>query len=163
MAPVKSPHETLESQSLHNQALEHIKRNRFDKAVPLLREALHIAPDNPFYMSYLGLSMGHEGMDFELSIALCKKALIFMPGDTMIRVNLGRVYKLAGDSSNAYSIFLDAWRRNKSHPAPATELSRMGIRRPPVIRSIDRSHWLNRHLGIMRAGCERLLKRLSHA
>lgn len=148
---------TIESQALFNQAMEYMNRNRHGRAIELLREALHIAPDNPYYLSYLGLCTGYAGGDFGAAITLCKRALVLCPGDAVIHVNLGKVYKLKGDLTSAYSTFLSAWRRNKEHPAPASELSRLGIRRPPVLTFLDRSHVLNKYLGILRSKLERML------
>lgn len=150
---------TLESQALFNQAIEYMNRNRYKRAIALLKEALHIAPDNPYYLSYLGLSAAYVGEDYDAAITLCRRALSLCPGDASIHVNLGKAYKLKGDVQSAYSTFLDAWRRNKEHPAPAAELSRLGIRRPPVLTFLDRSHALNKHLGILRSKLERLLRK----
>lgn len=150
---------TLESQALFNQAIEYMNRNRYKRAISLLKEALHIAPDNPYYFSYLGLCAAYVGEDCDAAITLCRRALSLCPGETTIHVNLGKAYKLKGDLQSAYSTFLDAWRRNKEHPAPAAELSRLGIRRPPVLSFLDRSHALNKHLGILRSKLERAFKK----
>ena len=149
---------TMESQGLFTQAIEHMNRNRYDKAIALLKQALHIAPDNPYYLSYLGLCAAYNGENHEAAITLCRRALSLCPGDTAIHVNLGKVYRLKGDIKSAHSTFLDAWRRNKEHPAPAAELSRLGIRRPPVLPFLDRSHTLNKYLGKLRAKLERFFK-----
>ena len=73
----------------------------------------------------------------------------------MIRVNMGKVFRLAGDNHAAHRTFLRAWQVNRRHPAPAAELARMGIRRAPVLRFLPRSHWCNRHLGRLRYHLER--------
>jgi predicted Zn-dependent protease len=150
---------TIESQALFNQAIEYMNRNRYKQAISLLKEALHIAPDNPYYLSYLGLCAAYNGEDPAATITICKRALALCPGDAVVHVNLGKAYKLKGDMKSAYSVFIDAWRRNREHPAPAAELSRLGIRRPPVLTFLDRAHVLNKHLGIWRVKLERLLKR----
>jgi predicted Zn-dependent protease len=156
---VKHESSTIESQALFNQAMEYMNRKRYSRAIELLKEALHIAPDNPYYVSYLGLCIGYSGDDIATAVSLCKRALVLCPSDAVIHVNLGKVYKLNGDTTSAYSTFLSAWRRNKEHPAPAAELSRMGIRRPPVLPFLDRSHVLNKHLGMLRSKLERLFHR----
>jgi Flp pilus assembly protein TadD len=149
----------MESQSLFNLAIEHINRSRYGKAIPLLKEAVHISPENPQYLSYLGLCLAAEEIDFDAALKFCRRALVLAPSDTVIQVNLGKVYKLMGDTESAYRVFLDAWRRNKAHPAPAAELSRMGIRRKPVIPFLERGHPLNKYLGMIRALCLRLLRK----
>jgi hypothetical protein len=78
------------------------------------------------------------------------------PKDPIGRVNLGKVFRLQGDNASAYEEFLAAWQLDKLHPAPAAELTRMGIRRPPVFRFLPRSHWANIYLGRLRSYLLRL-------
>ena len=125
---------TLESHSLYNLSLEKISRNRFRDALGHLVEALRIAPSNPVYLSYFGLCLAHAERD-----------------------NLGKVYRLKGENRAAHAQFLRAWEIQKGHPAAASELTRMGIRRPPFIRFLSRKHWANRYLGLLRANLERKL------
>lgn len=158
-APEKAPPSTLESQALYNLALESISRNRYGEALAHLREALRIAPENPAYLSSFGLCLAYAAEDFDMAVKFCRRALMYQPNDPVLLVNLGKVYRLKGDKSSAYAVFLDAWQRDKRHPAPATELSRMGIRRPPVIQSLPRSHWCNKYLGIIRATIMRFILR----
>jgi hypothetical protein len=73
------------------------------------------------------------------------------PNDPLGRVNLGKVFRLQGDNGAAYEEFLAAWKLDRLHPAPAAELMRMGIRRPPILPFLPRSHWLNVQLGRIRA------------
>jgi len=143
--------ETHESKVLFNQALELITRNRLTDAMRKLEEALQIAPRNGAYLSYYGLCVAAEREDFESAIKLCDRAIKLDPADPVIRVNLGKVYRLQGNNAGAYEEFLEAWETNRHHPAPAAELSRMGIRRPPVIPFLPRSNWLNIQLGRLRA------------
>ncbi len=148
---------THESVALYNRAREKINHNRFQDAITLLRDALAIAPDNPYYLSFYGFCLAREREQYDLAVDLCRRALRTCPHDPVLLVNLGRVYRLKGDKGAAHRIFLFAWEHDRSHPSPATELSRMGIRRRPVIPILPRSHWCNRQLGKVRAKIERLL------
>jgi len=147
--------ETHESQVLFNRALELMSRNNVNGALEYLEEALQIAPSNAAYLSHYGLCVAMERDDFETATRLCRRAVNMEPEDPLPRVNLGRVLRLDGDNRAAYEAFLRAWRLDKRHPAPATELSRMGIRRPPVVPFLSRSHWLNVNLGRLRARLSR--------
>ncbi|UCG53172.1 MAG: hypothetical protein JSW58_06360 [Candidatus Latescibacterota bacterium] len=165
MALVTSPHReaTLESRTLYNLAVEKIKRNNFREALNHLVQALKIAPTNPVYRSYFGYCLAQVEGDFDRAIRFCKRASESRPMDPVLRVNLGRVYRLKGDNSSAHAEFLGAWRVCKGHPAAAAELTRMGVRRPPIIPFLPRSHWCNKYLGILRARLERrLLNRRSY-
>lgn len=149
---------THESQALYNRAQEQISRNRFRDALHHLREALDISPYNPQYLSLYGYCLAKERKTYDTAIDLCKRALRLKPSDPDIIVNLGRVLRLSGDNSTAHSTFLKAWEKKKGHSGAATELSRMGIRRRPVIPFLPRSQWCNKYLGIMRAKIIRLFQ-----
>ena len=146
---------TLESQALYNLALEKISRNKFREALDHLIDALRIAPKNPLYLSYFGYCIAQVQGDFDRAIRHCKQALDVLPLDPILNVNLGKVYRLRGDNLTAHRVFLNAFQINRHHPSPAAELTRMGIRRPPVIPFLSRSHWCNRYLGMVRANFER--------
>ena len=155
METVLAQEETHESQVLFNRALELINRNNFDTAMVHLEEALQIAPNNATYLSHYGLCVAVDREDFEAARKLCQRAIKMSSVDPVNRVNLGRVLRLEGDNRLAYESFIKAWKQDKSHPAAASELSRMGIRRPPVLTFLARDHWLNVRLGRLRANVER--------
>ncbi len=155
MPPVTHVIATPESQAMFNLALEHMHRNHFKEATRSLREALRMAPDNAHYLSFFGLCLARDTQDYEAAIQLCKRALEQIPHDTVLRVNLGKVYRLKGDNGAAYSSFMEAWEENQRHPAPAAELTRMGIRKPPVIPFLPRGIWVNRFLGRLRKRMKR--------
>ncbi len=146
---------THESQVLFNRALEMMSRNNIAGAIRHLEEALQIAPDNAAYLSHYGLCLAMERHEYDTARELCWRAVRMAPSDPLPRVNLGRIHRLEGHNRAAYESFLQAWRLDRSHPAPAAELSRMGIRRPPVLRFLPRSHWLNVQLGRLRARLSR--------
>jgi Flp pilus assembly protein TadD len=147
--------DTHESEVLYNQAMELLSRNRVDLAMKRFGEALQISPNNALYMSHYGVCVAIEKEDPEAARRLCERAVKMDPDNPVTRVNLGKVLRLIGDNEHAHRTFIQAWKTDKTHPAAAAELSRMGIRRPPVISFLPRSHWLNRKLGVLRAKIER--------
>ena len=149
---------THESQALFNRAQEQIRRNRSREALHHLREALSIAPYNPHYLSLYGYCLAKERKAYDTAVDLCKRALRLKPSDPDLLVNLGRVLRLSGDKATAHGTFLRAWERRNGHTGAATELSRMGVRRRPVIPLVPRSHWSNKYLGMVRARIERLFQ-----
>jgi Flp pilus assembly protein TadD len=148
---------TSESRTLYDLALEKIKRSNFREALGHLTAALRIAPTNPYYRSHFGYCLAQVQGDFDRAIQFCRQASDSRPLDPDLHVNLGRVYRLKGDNAAAYNAFTQAWHLRRGHPAAAAELARMGVRRPPVMSLLPRSHWLNRCLGILRARIERAL------
>jgi Flp pilus assembly protein TadD len=147
--------ETHESNVLYSRAMEKLTRNNVSAALKHLEEALQISPNNAVYLSQYGLCVAIELGNFDAARRLCERAMRMEPEEVIHRVNLGKVFRLEGDMLSAHTMFLKAWQLDKSHPAPAGELSRMGIRRPPVVRFLGRSHWANVKLGRLRATLER--------
>lgn len=146
---------TSESRTLYILALEKIKRSNYREALVHLAEALRIAPANPFYRSYFGYCLALVQGDFERAVQFCRQASDSRPLDPDLHINLGRVYRLKGDRAAAHQAFTQAWHLSRGHAAAAAELTRMGVRRPPVIGFLSRGHWLNRCLGRLRARVER--------
>ncbi len=154
------PNGTHESNVLFNRALEFVNRNRADDAKKLLEMALEICPRHPTYLSLYGLCLAIESEDYQSARRICETAVRMNPKDPLSRVNLGRVHRLEGNNAAAYVEFLSAWKLDRKHPAPATELSRMGIRRPPVFSFLSRKHWLNIHAGRLRSQILRTKSRI---
>lgn len=155
MPTTLAPTDTHESEILFSQAIELLSRNHLREAMKRLEAALQISPNNATYLSHYGLCVASERDDFTSALKLCERAVKMDPRNPVNRVNLGKVYRMVGDNTKAYGIFLQAWKTDKTHPAAAAELSRMGIRRPPVFPFLARSHWLNRRFGFIRAKFER--------
>jgi len=147
---------THESNVLFNRAIEMLNRNRAGAARKHLEMALQICPQHPSYLSLYGLCIAIESEDYESARKICEKAVRMHPNDPVGRVNLGKVFRLKGDNRAAYDEFLAAWKLDRQHPAPAAELTRMGIRRPTVFPFLPRSHWANVRLGRLRAQLQRL-------
>lgn len=147
--------DTHESDVLFSQAMELISRNHMREAMKRFEEALQISPNNAVYMSHYGVCVAIEKDDISAARKLCERAVKMDPGNPVARVNLGKVLRLQGDNERAHKTFIQAWKADKTHPAAAAELSRMGIRRPPVFSFLSRTHWLNRKFGMLRARIER--------
>jgi Flp pilus assembly protein TadD len=143
---------------MYNLAIEKMHHCRYREAMRDLREAMRITPDQPLYMSFYGVCLAQE-RQYEEAVLHCRRALEMSPDDTILQVNLGRVFKLRGDKGTAHKVFLQAWQGDKRHPAPAAELARMGVRRAPVLPFLSRSSWVNRALGRLRAHLERVTAR----
>jgi Flp pilus assembly protein TadD len=137
-------------------SLEKMRRSHAAEARLDLERALAASPEDPHLLSCYGLCVAGLG-EVDRGIGLCERALRFHPDDMRLRLNVGRAYRLAGDNRAAHRSFLRAWRQNKRDPAPAAELARMGVRRPPLLRFLPRQHWCNRTLGRLRAQLWRAL------
>ena len=148
---------THESQVHYNLALDMMSRSRHLEALEHLDGARRMAPRNTTYMSIYGLCIALAGGDFDRALWHCMNAVRAEPFEVTYWVNLGKVHKLRGDNAQAHRSFLKAWSVRSRHPAVATELVRMGVRRRPFFTFLPRRHPVNRYLGVLRAVLERKL------
>lgn len=139
-----------EAQRLYEEARTCLHNHRETEAFEILQEVLWLDPEHVEAMSYFGLCLAKVHGELEQAVDICDHALRQAPANTEIRTNLGRVHRLRGDNAAAHRIFLAAYRNSPSSSAPATELTRMGVRRPAVLPFLPRGHWCNRILGRLR-------------
>jgi len=150
--------ETFESRNLYIKAAGSVKRGNFRNGISYLREAVKIAPDNPDYLSLLGLCSAKDG-DISGGKSLCSRAVSLAPDEAVPYVNLGRVLLEEGRRQEARTVLLKAYRIDRRNVEVALELSHMGIRRNPVLSFLSRSHPLNVYLGRLRHSFLTWLKR----
>jgi Flp pilus assembly protein TadD len=139
-----------EANRLYEEARTCLRAHREAEAFELLQQVIWLDPENTEAMSWFGLCLAKLHGEQQQALEICTYALEHTPGNTEIRTNLGRVQRLSGDNASAHRSFLAAYRTAPADPGPATELARMGVRRPPVLRFLSRSHWCNRALGRVR-------------
>jgi Flp pilus assembly protein TadD len=142
--------EAREARGLVQLAHEKIRRSRFVEARHDLETVLRAEPDHVLAMSFYGLCLANLG-DIRRGLQFCSQAVDRQPAEVLPQVNLGKVLRLAGNNEAAHRAFVHAWQVDRRHAAPAAELARMGIRRPPVLSFLPRRHWCNRGLGRLRA------------
>lgn len=119
-------------------------------AIELLRQAAKRDPENPYYLSYFGLGLGHaEGMWGEAE-RLCHRALCRGRRQAQLYLNLAEVYVASG-RRQAASDTLALGLRYMPHDARLIEeFSKLIVRRAPVLKVFPRSHAFNRILGRLR-------------
>ncbi len=145
------PRDTFESREFYIKAEANIKRSNYADAVKFLEQALKISPENPVYLSTMGLceSMMGDPVKGEEKCMLALQ-LAGRERDPMLYVNLGRVVLERGDRMKARDYFTKAYRMDNTNAPAALELSRMGVRKKPVVPFLGRNHPLNKYLGRLR-------------
>ena len=145
------PRDTFESREFYVKAEANIKRNNYGEALKLLEQALKISPENPVYLSMMGLCESMMG-DPVKGEQMCRMAfqVAGRERDPMLYVNLGRVLLERGERMKARAQFMKAYKRDNTNAPAALELSRMGVRKRPPLSFLDRNHPLNKYLGKLR-------------
>ncbi len=142
--------DTFESREHFNKASKMIVRGEYAAASVLIQEALKISPDNPLYLSCMGLCVGMQGNTFA-GERMCRKAMgmVKSPSATF-NVNLGKILLKQGNREGARNCFTKAYALDNTNSPAALELSRMGVRKKPVLSCVHRNHPLNIYLGKLR-------------
>jgi Flp pilus assembly protein TadD len=137
--------------------LEALKAGHPQKALFHLRIAFEFEKHNPFYLSFLGLSVARAERKWDQAADLCEIAVQLRRNECQFHLNLAEVYALAGRREKALDTLdaaLDLFGPNKRLKRAR---SRVEKRRSPVLPFLTRRHFLNRTFGRLR---HRTLKRL---
>jgi tetratricopeptide (TPR) repeat protein len=119
-------------------------------AVELLRQAAKRDPENPYYLSYFGLGMGHaEGMWGEAE-RLCHRAVCRGRRQAQLYLNLAEVYVLSGRRQAAADTLALGLHYMPHDVRLRDEFSRLIVRRVPILKMLPRANVFNRMLGRLR-------------
>jgi tetratricopeptide (TPR) repeat protein len=139
------------------QGVELLMNEYPQKALVKLRHAFECDQHNPYYISFLGLSIARAQRKWEQASELCEIALQLKPKEIQFHLNLGEVYASAGLREKALDKLDSALELFGQDPRLLKARSKVESRRSPVVPFIGRGHFLNRGLGKLR---HRALKRL---
>ena len=140
----------LEAFKDFREGLAQLRDGQPTDAVGLLRHASQRDPENPYYMSYFGLSLGHaEGMWAEAE-RLCHTAVCRGRRQAQLYLNLSEVYLCSGRRRAASDTLALGLHYMPHDSRLQIELGRLMERRQPVLRFLPRSHVVNRNLGQIR-------------
>jgi tetratricopeptide (TPR) repeat protein len=127
------------------------------KALERLQRAYECDKHNPYYISFLGLSIARAQRKWDKASELCEMAVQLRPTEMQFHLNLGEVYAAAGLREKALDKLDRALERFGQDARLKQARSRIEKRRSPVLPILGREHFLNRELGKLR---HRTLKHL---
>src|SRR5258708_29041353 len=79
-----------------SEGVELLKNKYPQKALVRLRRAYEFDKHNPYFMSFLGLSIARAQRKWDLASELCEMALQLKPKELQFYLNLGEVYAASG-------------------------------------------------------------------
>jgi tetratricopeptide (TPR) repeat protein len=119
-------------------------------AIELLRQAAKRDPENPYYISYFGLGLGHaEGMWGEAE-RLCHRAVCRGRRQAQLYLNLAEVYASTGRRQAAADTLALGLHYMPHDVRLREEYNKLTVRRAPVLKRLPRTHVANRFLGQLR-------------
>jgi len=126
-------------------------RNKFPRqAVVHLKNAVELEKTNPFYLSYLGLTIAMTDGNPVEAEDLCYGAIRKQRNQPELYLNMAEVYRLIGKKEDAIDALTTGMKMTKKDPRLASALRKMGMRKPPVLTFLDRKNFINVQLGKLR-------------
>ena len=139
------------------QGVNALKNGYTQKALMHLRTAFESEKHNPYYLSFLGLSLARAERKWDKASELCEIAVQLRRSESQFHLNLAEVYALAGRREKALDTLDAALALFGGDQRLIRARSRVEKRRSPVLPFLKRDHFLNRTFGRVR---HRTLKRL---
>jgi tetratricopeptide (TPR) repeat protein len=127
------------------------------KAIVCFRYAFESEKRNPFYLSFLGLTIARAERKWDQASEFCEIAVQVRRNELQFHLNLAEVYAAAGRRSKAIDTLDAAIELFGGDVRLKRARSRVEKRRAPVLTFLSRGNFLNRKLGKWR---HRALKRL---
>jgi tetratricopeptide (TPR) repeat protein len=127
-------------------------------ALVRLRRAFECDRQNPFYASFLGLSIARAERKWDQALELCEIAVQLNRDEAQFYLNLAEVYASGGRRAKALNTLDAALELFGEDERLRRARSRVEKRRSPLIPFLTRENFLNRKLGKLR---HRVLKRLA--
>lgn len=147
-----------------------LAREEFQRGVELLQHrcteqaflhierAFHMDGENPYYISYMGLTTGivrHQWADAEI---LCQKAVKMRRNLPLFYLNLAEVYRRSGRREDAITVLRRGLLNTGNAPQLQIALGKLERRARLAVPFLRRNHTLNRQLGRLRHRIGRLLR-----
>ena len=132
------------------EGVELLKNEYPEKALVRLRRAFESDKRNPYYISFLGLSIARAERRWDQASELCEMAVQLKRTEIQFHLNLVEVYALAGLRDKALDKLDGGLRLFGDDARLKRARSKVVKRRAPVLPFFGRKHFLNRELGKLR-------------
>jgi len=120
------------------------------KAMPHLKTALEQDPENPYYISYMGVALAAAEQKWAEAEKLCHSAMRMNRRQAQLYLNLAEVYVAADRKQDAADVLARGLHYAPHDTRLKMALDRLALRRAPVLPFLPRTHLINRNLGKLR-------------
>jgi Flp pilus assembly protein TadD len=134
------------------EGIQALKSGHPQRALVHMRTAFESQKHNPFYLSFLGLSIARAERKWDQAAELCEMAVQLSRNRCEFHLNLAEVYALAGRREKALDTLDAALELFGGDARLKRARSRVEKRRTPVLPFLTRDHFLNRTFGKWRHG-----------
>jgi len=102
----------------------------------------------PRLFSALGLCYVMAKNNIMSGLTYCQRAISLDQYEPSFYYNLGLIYLKMGDKKKAIAAFRRGLKLNPEHSGIWSQISQMGLRKPPVFSFLPRQHFLNKLAGM---------------
>jgi tetratricopeptide (TPR) repeat protein len=138
---------------------EEYAREMFEKALGAMsNEQLYLALNcfeqaremekDPLYLSSRALCVAKARRSFKEAVYLCREALDKEPANPVHYLNMGKIYLVAGQKKRALKSFQEGLKHSENNEI-IEEIGKLGFRKAPLFKFLDRKHPLNKYSGIL--------------
>jgi tetratricopeptide (TPR) repeat protein len=132
------------------QGVRMLRDARPNEAFAHFRNAADLEKNNPYYISFIGVSLARAQRKWEPALKLCESALSMKRNEAQLYLNLAEVYTSAGRREEALITLDRALASLGPHARIQQARLKLGRRRSPALPFLDRQNFLNRYLGVLR-------------
>jgi len=135
----------------------HLVKNNLREAFAVLQQACVEYPDDPFLLSYFGYLQAVVDKLYRKGVENCMRAIELIKKRALaggveyywfFYLNVGKAYLAAGRKKDAIDAYRKGLQFDKGNRAILKELRTLGVRGKPPISFLDRSHPINKFLGM---------------
>lgn len=127
-----------------------LRNGRSAEAIEYLQHAAELNHQNPYYLSFLGVSVARAQRKWTAAAQLCETALSLRRNEVQLYLNLAEVYVAAGRRDDAVAVLDRGLVNSKVDARIKRARADLGKRCSPVLPFLERGHFLNRSLGKIR-------------
>jgi predicted Zn-dependent protease len=141
---------TTECATAHDEfksGLDFLRDRKPADALEHFRLAVELQPQNPYYLSFLGLSTALAEKNRAKALELCQEALRLKPSEIQLHLNLLEVCLSGARLEDAVRALEVAEKHFGADARIKRIQKKLGKRRKPVFWFLPRGHRLNRKLG----------------
>jgi Flp pilus assembly protein TadD len=127
-----------------------LRKGQSAEATEHFRHAAELEQKNPYYLSFLGVSVARAQRKWAAAVKLCETALSLRRNEAQLYLNLAEVYVSAGQRDDAVEVLDRALIYFSADTRIRRARANLGVRCSPVLPFLERGHFLNRSLGKIR-------------
>ena len=132
------------------QGIKLLRSGQSAEAIEYLHHAAELAQQNPYYLSFLGVSVARAQRKWAAAATLCETALDLRRNEAQLYLNLAEVYVSAGRRDDAIAVLDKGLVYLRVDARIRRARADLGKRCSPVLPFLERGHFLNRSLGKLR-------------